>query len=476
MRRQESGTSVRSAIAAAAAVLACATALVAAAPAGAIELYDNGTIVTNANDPLFGHPASRLQDTSKGMSVLGFAAQGSTRIADDFTVGPDPWQVEQAQLLGYDGSFAASFHSVTAEIRTAGPSGPDQLVFGDTSTNRLTDDQMLLLYRYPESNSAAYRQVQQLTVSLGTTLQPGHYWLDWNGSASIGAPFFPPLTVIGQTITGNGMIFPSGGPWEAAMDVGQQGFPFKLLGTPVTPVTTISSPSEGQTLTSGNVPVAFSSNVGSATSQCSVDGASFAACSSPKQLTGLAEGAHTISVRSTRPGGYNGTATVRHFNVAGTPTVTTLAATGVSSDGAVLRAQVNPHGGATDYAFQYGKTTTYGSQTTPASAGAGTTAATKSATIGGLASGTSFHYRAVALRNGAVVAQGADQTFTTRGDCDAAKAALAKAKKRLKKLKKKLKKAKAKGDEDAIRKLKPKVKKAKAVVADARAAAAAACA
>ena len=47
----------------------------------------------------------------------------------------------------------------------------------------------------------------------------------------------------------------------------------------------------------------FSSNDKSATFQCSLDGAAFASCSSPKSYTGLSEGSHTFQVRATDAAG-----------------------------------------------------------------------------------------------------------------------------------------------------------------------------
>ena len=57
---------------------------------------------------------------------------------------------------------------------------------------------------------------------------------------------------------------------------------------------------------------------------------------------------------------------------ASTPDATTGSATQVTTSGAQVTGSVNPHGEATTYAFQYGTTTNYGSQTATANAGSGT--------------------------------------------------------------------------------------------------------
>jgi subtilisin family serine protease len=98
------------------------------------------------------------------------------------------------------------------------------------------------------------------------------------------------------------------------------------------------------------------------------------------------------------------------------PKVTTEAATSVGSSQATLNATVNPEGSATTYYFQYGKTTSYGTNI-PApgskSVGSGTSNVAVSQTPTGLASNTTYHYRVVASSAGGLVV-GADKTLTTK--------------------------------------------------------------
>jgi phosphodiesterase/alkaline phosphatase D-like protein len=100
------------------------------------------------------------------------------------------------------------------------------------------------------------------------------------------------------------------------------------------------------------------------------------------------------------------------------PTVSTGAATGVTNAGAVLNGSVNPNGQQTQYAFQWGPTSGYGHETTLSSGGAGTTAQAVTATLSGLAPGTAFHFRIIAISSAGVSA-GADQSFTTTGTAPA---------------------------------------------------------
>jgi hypothetical protein len=94
------------------------------------------------------------------------------------------------------------------------------------------------------------------------------------------------------------------------------------------------------------------------------------------------------------------------------PTATTGSASNAAESSATVSATVNPHGTDTHYHFEYGTTTAYGTNTASANAGAGNTDVGVSASLTGLAAGTTYHYRIVASSS-AGTATGADQTFTT---------------------------------------------------------------
>jgi hypothetical protein len=94
------------------------------------------------------------------------------------------------------------------------------------------------------------------------------------------------------------------------------------------------------------------------------------------------------------------------------PAAVTGAATGVTTSSAVLNGTVNPNTIATTYHFEYGPTTSYGSSTSSADAGAGGADVPVSAALTGLSAGATLHYRVVAVSRGGT-ATGADQTVTT---------------------------------------------------------------
>ncbi len=78
-----------------------------------------------------------------------------------------------------------------------------------------------------------------------------------------------------------------------------------------------------------------------------------------------------------------------------------------------LSGLVNPHGVPSDFYFQYGPSTRYGSATAPdPSAGARSANVAVAATVTNLAAFTTYHYRIVAVSAGGT-SRGADRTFTT---------------------------------------------------------------
>lgn len=96
------------------------------------------------------------------------------------------------------------------------------------------------------------------------------------------------------------------------------------------------------------------------------------------------------------------------------PIVTTDPASGLTTNGATLNGTVSSNGLSTAVSFDYGTTTSYGSNVTatpsPLAAGAANTAV--SATLSGLNCGTTYHYRVKGV-NSAGTSDGSDNTFAT---------------------------------------------------------------
>lgn len=154
---------------------------------------------------------------------------------------------------------------------------------------------------------------------------------------------------------------------------------------------------------------------GSSTTATSA-GAGTAALSVQATLAGLLPGTayHYRAVATSADGTTYGGDTA--FTTAkAAPAASTGAASIVLTDGARLTGTVAPNGVATTYQFQYGPTAAYGQQTTLTLAGSGTSRVGVGATVRGLAPGTAYHYRLVAISPDGTTA-GADLTFTTTGN------------------------------------------------------------
>jgi hypothetical protein len=147
-----------------------------------------------------------------------------------------------------------------------------------------------------------------------------------------------------------------------------------------------------------------SANAGSGTSNTGVSAS----------LTGLTPGT-TYHYRVVAT---NGSGTARGadgiFTTSSAPVAVTGSATSVTATGATLNGTVDPNGRATEWYFEYGTSTSYGSRTATRDAGSGTSVVSASAALSGLTRGRLYHFRLVATSD-AGTSRGADQTFSTAG-------------------------------------------------------------
>lgn len=202
-----------------------------AAPAGAqVLLYSNGTpppqLTTGpTTDSGQAAPAgttwSEVQhptgDTTLSNTSAGATeTQGQFRPADDFTVPAGPgWTVSFVELHAYQtGAPATPSPFIGATVQIWGPCTPGSvpgdpgcstIAFGDTTTNRLVSSTDATLFRTfntvappPGTAPTTTRKVWRNRVSLGVSLAPGYYWLDWATTVTGGgAHFAPSITIPG---------------------------------------------------------------------------------------------------------------------------------------------------------------------------------------------------------------------------------------------------------------------------------------
>jgi subtilisin-like proprotein convertase family protein len=94
----------------------------------------------------------------------------------------------------------------------------------------------------------------------------------------------------------------------------------------------------------------------------------------------------------------------------------TDAPTALIAGNATFHARIDPGAAATSAAFELGATAAYGARSPATALTTGGGLQSIDLTTGGLTAGQTYHVRAIALRNGVIVATGADRTFVAGAD------------------------------------------------------------
>jgi hypothetical protein len=203
-------------------------------------LYDNGPLITHPGGGYNGADASALQTTS-GMTINGFNHRfsGPYRMADDFEItNPGGWKIESITFFAYQTDAPTTPSTITGiyyQIWDGPPNNPESsIVWGDLTTNRLVTSTWSNIYRVAVNDlPAVNRPIMANSASAGVTLRPGVYWLDWTTDGSLtSGPWAPPISILGQTTTGNALQFYPAS-WTSALDAGSitpQGMPFIIQG------------------------------------------------------------------------------------------------------------------------------------------------------------------------------------------------------------------------------------------------------
>ncbi|OQY76194.1 MAG: hypothetical protein B6D44_00070 [Ignavibacteriales bacterium UTCHB2] len=225
-------------------------------------LYDNGPLVTNPGGGAGGADLSALQ-SGIGLGTYGFGAQISAgnSVADDFTINGSSWNIEELQFFTYQtgSSTTSTINDVRIRIWNGAPNAGGSIVFGDLTTNRLTSTTWANMYRALDTSpTASDRPIMKVVVqfSPALVLGPGTYWVEVSlGGTLASGPWIPPVSIVGQTTTGDGLQLTSTG-WAAAVDGSYpQGIPFIVLGNsgPPCPVQTPENPTPANNAV--NVPI-----------------------------------------------------------------------------------------------------------------------------------------------------------------------------------------------------------------------------
>ena len=216
------------------------------------ELYNNGIasgglgvggIVTHPEGGLDGFDASMVQTSTLSMSTYGFSVGVATgfTIADDFTVPANTyWTIESLVFYAYQtGSTTAStLNDLRVQIWNGAPNSGGSVIFGDLVTNIMSNTSWTGVYRVLDTDpTSSTRPVMMIHAEVGTplVLEEGTYWIEAMVGGTLGSgPFAPPITILGQSTTGNALQYiVASTTWQDLMDTGSitaQGFPFVVYG------------------------------------------------------------------------------------------------------------------------------------------------------------------------------------------------------------------------------------------------------
>lgn len=200
-------------------------------------LLDSGPLVTHVGGGFGGADASRLQVTSLAMTTLGSGASvaSGTRVADDFTVPAPGWNVSTITFFTYQtgSTTTCTITDARVQIWNGPPNAGGVVVFGDTTTNRFASCAFTNIYRDSETSALnSTRPIMAVTTTVSTNLPAGTYWVDVQlGGSLASGPWIPPITITGQSTTGNAMQWTTA--WANVMDTGSataQGIRFVIDG------------------------------------------------------------------------------------------------------------------------------------------------------------------------------------------------------------------------------------------------------
>lgn len=200
-------------------------------------LFDSGPMITEPAGGAAGADISELQ-SSLGMIMYGGSCTLSMgrRIADDFILTRAA-HITSITFYAFqtDSSTTSTINDMRFQILDNSPYSGGWAIWGDLATNRLSSTGWTGIYRVKDTDKAnTQRPIMYVRCDVDIELNPGTYWLDWTFGGSLAdGPWQPPVTILGETTTGNAEWYTSTGGWSNFADYGtltMQGAPFIVSG------------------------------------------------------------------------------------------------------------------------------------------------------------------------------------------------------------------------------------------------------
>lgn len=196
-------------------------------------IYTTGPLVNESPN------LSVLENVTNGMNLFGFGVNynNGQSLAENFMLY-DSFDISEIVVYAYQtGTLPPSITAMYVQIYDGDPSAGASVIWGDLSTNVLANAEDYGVYRVLEDDQAnTDRKISKVTATINNlTLSPGSYWVEYSleGSGNSG-PWAPPISVLGETNTGDALQKTTSGTWQAVIDSGvnePQGMPIQIYGT-----------------------------------------------------------------------------------------------------------------------------------------------------------------------------------------------------------------------------------------------------
>jgi hypothetical protein len=202
-------------------------------------IFAQHDLITHTGGGFGGADASVLQ-TSLSMNTLGggFSTATGYSLADDFIIpAGETWRISGFTFYAYQTGSTTTSTITDALIRvySGAPNAGGTVVQDFWAGSNMTSTAWTNIYRTQESDitTATTRPIMNVECTVTEfDLTEGEYWVEVSLSGSLASgPWCPPITILGQTTTGNAIQYNTS--WTNFNDSGtltQQGVPFDIIG------------------------------------------------------------------------------------------------------------------------------------------------------------------------------------------------------------------------------------------------------